>query len=249
MELDKVYLGDAYNLIKEIPDKSIDLVYVDIPYEIHTTGYGNIGNSKHLKTFQDSITKNNLVKGIDYSILDDFIRVLKKTYIYIWCSLKQVYPIMNYLLSKYQLNYQILTWCKTNPVPLGNKQFLDDTEYCLVFYESGVKVNLGVENKHRFYVGVKNVKDKELYDHPTIKPLDWTEQHILNSSQEGDVVLDCFAGSGTTLVACKELGRHYIGFELDENYYNICVDRLNGITQIKRRELDEGVPQQLSLWE
>jgi len=248
MELDKVYLGDAYNLIKEIPDKSIDLVYVDIPYEIHTTGYGNIGNVKKLSPFSESITKDNLIKGIDYSIFDDFIRVLKKPYMYVWCSVKQIYPIMNYILSKHQLNYQILTWCKTNPVPLGNKQFLDDVEYCLVFYESGVKVNLGVDNKHKWFSTPLNQKDKELYNHPTIKPLEWTKQHILNSSQEGDVVLDCFAGSGTTLVACKELGRHYIGFELDESYYNICVDRLNGITQIKRRELDDGVPQQLELF-
>lgn len=52
---------------------------------------------------------------------------------------------------------------------------------------------------------------------------------IVNSSKENDVVLDCFCGSGTTCVASKELGRRYIGMEIDENYHKIALDRLNGI--------------------
>ena len=55
------------------------------------------------------------------------------------------------------------------------------------------------------------------------------------------VVLDTFLGSGTTAVACKELNRHYIGFELNEEYFKIAQDRLNGITQIERKEKDNGI--------
>ena len=51
------------------------------------------------------------------------------------------------------------------------------------------------------------------------------------------MVLDCFMGSGTTGVACKELGMDFIGFEIDEKYYNIAVDRINGISA-KDREIE-----------
>ena len=86
-----------------------------------------------------------------------------------------------------------------------------------------------------------NIKDKELYIHPTIKPLDEVKKRILNSTQEGDVVLDTIMGSGTTAVACKETGRHYIGFEVNPKYYQIATDRLNGITQKDKKLKEIGV--------
>lgn len=67
-----------------------------------------------------------------------------------------------------------------------------------------------------------------MYKHPTIKPLDIIKNLIINSSQEGDTVLDCFMGSGTTGVACKELNRNFIGMEINEEYYQIAKDRILG---------------------
>ena len=71
--------------------------------------------------------------------------------------------------------------------------------------------------------------DKKKYKHPTIKPLRIIKTLIKNSSNEGDIVLDCFSGSGTTCVAAKELGRKYIGIEIDPEYHKISLDRLHGI--------------------
>ena len=73
------------------------------------------------------------------------------------------------------------------------------------------------------------VDDKKLYNHPTIKPLELVKRHLLHSSNENDIVLDCFCGSGTTCVAAKETGTRYIGTEIDPTYYKIAVNRLNGI--------------------
>lgn len=53
-------------------------------------------------------------------------------------------------------------------------------------------------------------------------------------------MLDTFIGSGTTAVACKKLGRHYIGFEINPEYYQIAVDRVNEISQIERKKIDDG---------
>ena len=74
-----------------------------------------------------------------------------------------------------------------------------------------------------------NKEDKKLYKHPTIKPLDIIKNLIINSSSEGDTVLDCFMGSGTTGVACINTGRNFIGIELDKQYFEIAERRIKEI--------------------
>lgn len=135
----------------------------------------------------------------------------------------------------------ILTWNKTNPTPLTNNTFLPDIEYCLVFKEDHApRYNDGYELKSKWYVSPINKGDKDLYEHPTIKPLELVKRHILHSTQPNDIVLDCFLGSGTTCVAAKETGRRYIGFEIDPTYYQIAQDRLNNISQQTRKQIDSG---------
>jgi site-specific DNA-methyltransferase (adenine-specific) len=153
---------------------------------------------------------------------------------------------MKYFIEKKKCNFNILCWCKDNPVPFGNSPFLSDIEYCLVFYESGAIFNQGCENKHKWYLSSTNQKDKKQFNHPTIKPLDFVKMNLLNSTKENDVVLDCFMGSGTTAVACKQLNRHYIGFELNPEYYQIAIDRVNGLTVADRKKKEAG---QLSLFD
>ena len=138
---------------------------------------------------------------------------------------------MKYFIDKKGCRFNILTWNKTNPTPATNGTYLPDIEYCLVFKEPGSpKYNDGYELKSKWYISALNVSDKQLYKHPTIKPLDLVKRHIQHSTNEGDVVLDCFMGSGTTGVACKELNRDFIGIELDKEYYEIAKNRINGIT-------------------
>lgn len=80
METDKIYLGDCYQLIKDIPDKSIDLVYIDIPYlyKQHGGGKSPLGQRTLVKKKELS----NIDSGIDYSILDELCRTMKYIYIY-----------------------------------------------------------------------------------------------------------------------------------------------------------------------
>lgn len=130
---------------------------------------------------------------------------------------------------------EILVRCKTNPQPTTNNVWLPDVEYCLYFREKGVKLNDGYDLKSKWYLGAINQRDKKLYNHPTIKPLDLVERHIKETTQVGDVVLDAFLGSGTTAVACKELERNFIGFEINKEYYEIAIDRLKGVNQIEKQ--------------
>ena len=85
------------------------------------------------------------------------------------------------------------------------------------------------EPKRKWYVSELNVADKKKYDHPTIKPLNIIQNLIINSSEGGGTVLDPFMGSGTTAVACKLTGRHYIGFEIDPKYCEIANKRVNSV--------------------
>ena len=224
-----IYLGDSYELIKEIPDKSIDLVYTDIPYLFKTGGGGHSKLANRIIKMNEQDLKD-IRNGIDYSIFDELVRVMKYIYIYIWCSKEQIRDITNIFIGKYNCNFNILVWCKTNPTPMTNNVWLPDVEYCLVFKEPNApRYNDGYEIKKKWYVSAINKADKDKYLHPTIKPLEMVKNHLKHSTNEGDLVLDCFAGSGTTLKACKDLNRQYIGFEINPTYYKIAKDRLENI--------------------
>lgn len=226
--MNSIVQGDSYDLIKLIPDKSIDCIYTDIPYLYDGYGKPNSEIGKRItKQHQEQLGK--IIKGIDYKIFDDFIRVCKKINIFIWCSRLQINDILNYFVQKDCL-YEILVWCKTNPIPLANNSFLSDVEYCIYVRERGVRLNDGIEHKSKWFVSPINQSDKKLFKHPTIKPLNLVKRHLEHATNENDVVLDCFSGSGTTCVACKELNRNFLGIELEEEYHKLSVDRLNGIT-------------------
>lgn len=82
----------------------------------------------------------NIKDGIDYTILDDIVRVMKKINCFIWCSKLQILDILNYF-NKLKCNFNILVWCKTNPIPTTNNVWLQDLEYCLYFREKNVFLN------------------------------------------------------------------------------------------------------------
>lgn len=230
-KLNEIYNEDSYIAIKKIPNKSINCIYVDIPYLIVKGGSGSSSLSKRInKINTEDLSEMN--KGIDYNIFKEFKRVMKKINLFIWCSKMQIHEIMNYWLSYDNINFEILTWNKTNPTPATNNVWLPNIEYCLYFKEKGIVLNDGYEYKSKWYISPLNVKNKKLYAHPTIKPIEFVKNHLLHCTNENDIIADFFLGSGTTAVAAKALNRRYIGFEINTEYYNIAKNRLNSLTQI-----------------
>lgn len=241
MEFNKIYNGNSYDLIKNINDDTIDLIYTDIPYLIgDRINKGSSALSKRILKIQNQDLKN-INSGIDYNIFNEFKRIMKKTNIFIWCSKLQIKDILNHWLLDDDINFEILTWNKTNPTPATNNTWLPDIEYCLYFRQKGVKLNDGYDLKSKYYISPLNIKDKDLYDHPTIKPLDLVKRHILHTTQENDLVFDAFLGSGTTAIAAKETNRNYIGFEIDKTYFDIALNRLDGIDQQQLKEKEKGI--------
>ncbi|MCA9497222.1 MAG: site-specific DNA-methyltransferase [Nanoarchaeota archaeon] len=236
LELNKVYQGDALHKLKEVKDKSIDLVIIDPPYLIENTKAG--GKSPLAKSIQgmnNQIKEHNITNGYNLDILKELLRVMKKTNIYIWCNHKQIPEYLDFFVNKHKCSFDILIWNKTNAMPLFNNKYLTDKEYCLYFRKGGFcNPNNYQDAKTIFYQPI-NIKDKKLWKHPTIKPLNIIETLIKNSSKENDIILDCFIGSGTTAIASIKTNRNFIGIELETEYVNIASQRI-------QKQKEDGIP-------
>lgn len=221
---------DCMEGIKLLDDNSIDLVVIDPPYKL------NLNKVKKTSTFNNYANELlELKDGFDLKVLDLLIKKMKKINIYIYCSKRQVKELLDYFMSK-GCNYELLTWHKMNPSPLTNNNYLPDTEYIVFARERGVRLYGNYHTKRKYYISGTNQVDKKKYKHPTIKPLPLIENHIENSSKPGDVILDCFAGSGTMLVGAINKGRRFIGFEINEEYFKITEKRIKEALEQKAGE-------------
>ena len=250
IEPNNIYLGDCYELIKQIPDKSIQLVVTDVPYEIVGGGSGGcfgvehrsyhqqykiLGREEHKREGMDegkgSDPRNCVCVGFDYSLLDELDRVMEKINIYIFCNKNQISSLMKHYEDK-GCNVDLLVWHKTNPIPTCNNKYLSDLEYIVFARAPGVGLGGTYDTKSKLFETACNKEDKDDYGHPTIKPLEIIETLINNSTfKNDDIVLDPFSGSATTLLAARHCGRRYIGFEIDPKWYQVSCDRLKGINQ------------------
>lgn len=220
LKINEVYNMDCMEAIKLLDDNSIDLVVMDPPYLLNLT---KVKNTSSFNNYANELI--GLKDGFDLKVLDLLIPKMKKINMYIYCSKRQVKDLIEYFINK-DCNYEILTWHKQNPSPLINNNYLPDTEYIIFAREKGVKLYGSYHTKRKYYLSGVNQVDKKKYKHPTIKPLPFIENHIINSSQEGDLILDCYCGSGTTLVGAIKNKRNFIGFEIDKNYYEIAKQRV-----------------------
>ena len=216
-----LYNCDCLEGMKLLPNGSVDLVVTAPPYKIETHGGGCVGKRSVFKDI------DFMSDGITIEQLNEIFRVMKKINMYIFCSKKQIPFLYDFFVNGKKCNWNLLTLHKTNPVPACNNKYLSDTQYIMFFRDKGVKLGGTFETKRTWWSLPfdKSLKDK--YKHPSIKPVNVLESLIYNSSSEGDVVLDPFMGVGSTGIACSNLGRKFIGYEIVKEYYDIAVDRLN----------------------
>lgn len=187
--------GDCLDVMKQLPDKCIDLVLTDPPYGIGDKFKG--GKNSALSKF------NNIVeKGWDekpnQEYFDEIFRISKNQII--WGG--------NYFLLKPSRCFVV--WDKCIPDDFSMAM----CEYAWTSFDKNAKI-------------YKMPTEKQFREHPTQKPLKLFERLLQNYSEEGQFVLDCFSGSGTTAIACHNLNRNFICIEKDKDYYNASVERLN----------------------
>lgn len=236
-----LYNDDCMNILRGLPDSSIDLIVTDPPYDISATnGGGSVNNIKKLNKSLNDLVDLDIDTGYDIETYNnEFVRVMKNINIYIWCNKVQIPEYFDFYVNRLGCKFDILLWYKTNSLPTYSNKYLTDKEYCLYFRKGGVCNPQSYEDAKTIYIAPINIEDKKMYDHPTIKPLAFTESMIRNSSRVGDIVLDPFMGSGTTGVACKGLGRNFIGVELNKKYFDISSMRINGCLSDDTEDIDK----------
>lgn len=229
-ELDNIYCADCYEAINDIPDRSVDLIVMDPPYQItNTQTRGKSDFSKSMQYMLDELEDGRFTESVRGVLFPQLVRVMKAINLYAWCNGTQIPMYLDYFFKGLQCKFDIIVWRKTNAMPLFSNKYLTDKEYCLYFRKGGYCAPQTYEDAKTVYDYPINKRDKDKFSHPTIKPLEIISAIIRNSSKEGDVVLDPFIGSGTTAVAAKNLNRHYLGFEIDPKWHKVATDRLNNI--------------------
>ena len=152
---------------------------------------------------------------------------MKKFYGYFFCNKTLVVPYIQWAI-KNKFNYDILVMAKSNPIPSYNNHHLSDLEYIIMIREKGsyFSKHKDIDDFRKFYLTScrKGV-------HPAEKPVDLIKRFIRVSSQENDIILDPFLGSGTVAVAAKDLNRRYIGYEINEDYCKIAHDRVDDLDE------------------
>lgn len=234
--LSNISCGECLNKMKEIPDNSIDLIITDPPYNLglfmkkRGTNIKGMRDNHFAFSGWDDLLFEEWVSNMD-SFIKECNRVLKKRgTLLIFMSLMKVETIIN-LALKHNFYYKTVgIWHKTNPMPRNmNLHFLNSTESWLYFINKGATGTFNNKGKaiHDFIeTSTINKSEKRLGKHPTQKPLELISHFVEILSNEGDVVLDPFMGSGTTGVACEKLNRIFYGVELDSSYYDIAKKRL-----------------------
>jgi len=221
MELNKVIQCDCLEVMKTLPDNSVDLTLTDIPYGVinrASSGLRNLdkGNAD-IMTFEIS----DFLKEID--------RLTTGTII-VFCGNEQYSEIYRFFYSKQKLKkgtVRQIIWAKKNPSPMnGQYIYLSGTENAVWFKKRGGTFNAHCKkNVFQHPVGRSKL-------HPTEKNHELLKELILDNSNEGQIVFDPCCGSGSHLLVAKEASRNYMGIEISEEYCNIARERLRQKTLI-----------------
>ena len=215
MEINKIYNEDCIDGIKRIASESIDVIITDPPYFVGMTHNGQKGDYNDLL----------IMKPFFSSLFQEFSRVLKPTgRLYMFCDWR-TYAFYYPLMIQYVPVRNMLVWDKKS----GPGSVYAFTHELVIFGQKEVTATKGcnVFKIPCFCSGAKKTNGEKV--HPTQKPVEVIEKLIIDSTKEGDLILDCFMGSGTTAVAAKKLNRNFIGFEIQEKYIAISDNRLKQV--------------------
>lgn len=217
--------GDCISLLKSIENNSVDFLLTDPPY--------NISKDNNFTTMgRSGIDFGEWDKNFDlFSWMNELPRILSKDGGgIIFNDWKNIGEMAKYCESLGLVIKDMITWKKTNPMPRNrDRRYITDYECGFWFTMPKAKwtFNRSDEAYQRPMFSCSLVKNSERI-HPTQKPVKLMEDLLLIHTNENDTVLDCFMGSGSVGVACKNLNRKFIGFELENEYFETAKERLVG---------------------
>ena len=230
MELNKIYNEDCLEGMKRISGGSVDLIVTDPPYLINY--------SRHVKghRFENKILNDNNPELISKYIKECY-RILKNnSAMYMFTSHKTV-DFFKQELENTGFNVKnMIIWDKQRQ-GMGDTSTVFGFQYELIFFVSKGQPKIKGKRLSDIWSFPKVVGRNQV--HQNQKPIELIERCVTKHSNEGDVVFDGFMGSGTTAIACINTNRNYIGFELDEEYYETSIKRINNHVEDKQIDLFE----------
>lgn len=212
-----LHLGDCLEVLASLPDNSIDCILTDPPYGInylsrsHTLALTRIANDG-----QEAYTLLDKALALAYQ------KLKPDRHIYIFTNW-QAFEAMAPIVRKYFTLKNRLVWAKnawTRGDLKGNYGYQDEE---ILYAHKGRRHLFG--KRGGTILSFAKVATQKMR-HPTEKPVELLKHLIEHSTQPGEMVLDMFAGVGSTCVAAKELGRRYIGIELEPTWFKIAEERL-----------------------
>jgi len=204
--INKIICGECLELIKLIPDNCIDVVITDPPYGLNKSG---IRNDADLNVF--------------YNILPECYRVLKEHSFFITFFSIKFLPQL-FKNNPFSYFWQIALYCPEGQVksPIGYTKYMP----CFVFKKGNPKIINWSQDIFIDTPGKMVEPDEGYIEHPTPKPKQFIKEILKMFTKNNDLILDPFMGSGSTAVACIQLKRKFIGFEIEDKYCKLANERL-----------------------
>lgn len=216
--LNKVTQGDCLEVMRGIPDCSIDLIVTDPPYLMNYRSNRRVATDKFRRIAND-VDSHSLIS--DY--LAECHRILKDdTAIYVFCSWHHV----DFFKTEFERHFKlknIIVWNKNNHGSGDLKGAYAPKHEFILYGHKGR--SLFREKRIPDVIDCAKIASQKL-THPTEKPQDLLSVFIRNSSDAGSVVFDGFSGTGSTALSALQNGRSFIGVELDEQYVSVANQRI-----------------------
>jgi len=232
--VDRLLIGDCLEIMKEIPDNSIDLIVTSPPYNKHATQKRRAYPTTSWKTYQidygnfrDDMPEQEYQEW-QKQVLREAVRIIKPTGSICYNHKNRYFNGKLITPLEWLLEFnvrQVIIWDRGSTPILSNDRWYPTTEYIFWITKSNGKPKYFRRGKHLkevWYIPPKSDGNP----HPAPFPYDIPEQCILSLTEEGDIVLDPFNGSGTTTLAARNLGRHYIGIEINPEFVEIAKNRM-----------------------
>jgi len=254
-DFNKNYLGDCISVMSQLPEKSVNLILTDPPYNASNGGVDlpdNKTGGAYYKVNEEWDKFNDFKDYLKFtkSWIKEADRILTDGgSIMICCSFHNIGEV---IMSLKELNYKLLnliTWKKPNAMPSITKRMLTYSTEFIVWFAKGKRWKFNYENMKKYNYG-KQLRD--VWDfpscqgperikgedgrsaHPTQKPLKLFERLIEMASEKGDVILDPFIGSGTTALASEILERKWIGIDSNQDYIKLANERVKDYRNQKK---------------
>ncbi len=258
LELNKLYIGDSIELLRKIPDNSVDLIFADPPYNLQLNGELYRPNQTKVDAVDDMWDKFDSKEEYDKFTtlwIKECHRVLKDSgSFWVIGTYHNIFRVGNILQNVGFWILNDIIWVKTNPMPNFKGTRFNNAHETLIWatkskssnytfhYHSMKVMNDDLQMRSDWLIpicqGNERIKVNGQKAHSTQKPAELLFRIILSSSNPNDIVLDPFSGSGTTAAVAKRLGRRFIAFDREEFYIKIGNERLKSIKPIDKPLLE-----------